>query len=164
MANAQSEQRENNGGDKAMGENITMKQEKEIVAKMTNREYRSALTRIFDNIHENYKLRYFYIFVTEKLKRDPGYVEPEEQTAVECCSNLSDYGKLIIDMVHEIDETDTKFLMQVYTIMRRHIEKEANSERSKNVSNYDGSIIKMLNGATEKQKERLYHFISSYLS
>lgn len=34
-----------------------------------------------------------------------------------------DYGELIIEMVHKIDKTDTKFLMQVYTIMHRHIEK-----------------------------------------
>ena len=35
---------------------------------MTNEEYREELKKIFDNIDENYKLRWFYKFVTEKLK------------------------------------------------------------------------------------------------
>ncbi|MBD5545814.1 MAG: hypothetical protein HDQ97_00135 [Lachnospiraceae bacterium] len=35
-----------------------------------------------------------------------------------------DYGELIIEMVHRIDKTDDKFLMQIYTIMRRHMKKE----------------------------------------
>lgn len=35
---------------------------------MTNEEYREELHNIFDNIHENYKLRWFYRFITEKLR------------------------------------------------------------------------------------------------
>lgn len=35
-----------------------------------------------------------------------------------------DYGELIIEMVHKIGKTDDKFLMQIYTIMRRHMKKE----------------------------------------
>ena len=37
-------------------------------AEMTNEEYREELTKIFENIHENYKLRWFYRFITEKLR------------------------------------------------------------------------------------------------
>lgn len=35
---------------------------------MTNEEYREELKKIFDSIDENYKLRWFYRFITEKLK------------------------------------------------------------------------------------------------
>lgn len=38
------------------------------VPEMTNEEYRNALASIFANIHENYKLRWFYVFITEKLR------------------------------------------------------------------------------------------------
>ncbi len=34
-----------------------------------------------------------------------------------------DYGPLIIELVKKIDKNDRKFLMQVYTIVHRHIEK-----------------------------------------
>ena len=40
----------------------------EKCVEMTNEEYREALKSIFDNIHENYKLRWFYRFIMEKLK------------------------------------------------------------------------------------------------
>ena len=46
-------------------------QEEESVdynAKMTNEEYREELKKIFSDIHENYKLRWFYRFIIEKLK------------------------------------------------------------------------------------------------
>ena len=36
---------------------------------MTNEEYREKLKNIFDNVEDNRLLRYFYIFVSEKLKR-----------------------------------------------------------------------------------------------
>lgn len=35
---------------------------------MTNDEYRLELKKVFDNIEDNYILRWFYRFVTEKLK------------------------------------------------------------------------------------------------
>lgn len=35
---------------------------------MTNEEYREELKNIFSDIHENYKLRWFYRFIIEKLK------------------------------------------------------------------------------------------------
>ena len=35
---------------------------------MTNEEYREELKKIFSDIHENYKLRWFYRFIIEKLK------------------------------------------------------------------------------------------------
>lgn len=35
---------------------------------MTNEEYRIELRKIFDNIEENYILRWFYRFITEKTK------------------------------------------------------------------------------------------------
>lgn len=34
-----------------------------------------------------------------------------------------DYGKMIIELIEEMDESDYKFLMQVYTIVHRHIKK-----------------------------------------
>lgn len=40
----------------------------EYPAEMTNEEYRIELNRIFSEIQENYKLRWFYLFVTEKTK------------------------------------------------------------------------------------------------
>lgn len=36
---------------------------------MTNEEYREELSNIFSSIDDNRILRYFYIFVSEKLKR-----------------------------------------------------------------------------------------------
>ena len=39
------------------------------VLEMTNEEYRVELEKIFDSIDDNRILRYFYIFVSEKLKR-----------------------------------------------------------------------------------------------
>lgn len=35
---------------------------------MTNEEYREEIKKIFDGIQENYKLRWFYIFISEKIK------------------------------------------------------------------------------------------------
>lgn len=45
-----------------------MDERQKDVLEMTNEEYREELAKIFENIHENYKLRWFYIFVTEKLR------------------------------------------------------------------------------------------------
>lgn len=40
------------------------------------------------------------------------------------CTGFPDYKALIIEMVQNIDEkTDNKFLIQIYTIIHRHIEK-----------------------------------------
>lgn len=36
---------------------------------MTNEEYREELRKLFDGVDDNRLLRYFYIFVSEKLKR-----------------------------------------------------------------------------------------------
>lgn len=38
------------------------------VPEMTNEEYREALAKIFEEIRENYKLRWFYMFVIEKTR------------------------------------------------------------------------------------------------
>ena len=35
---------------------------------MTNEEYREELRKLFDDVNENYKLRWFYLFVNEKLR------------------------------------------------------------------------------------------------
>lgn len=35
---------------------------------MTNEEYREELKKIFAGINENYKLRWFYLFVSEKIR------------------------------------------------------------------------------------------------
>ena len=40
----------------------------ECSTEMTNEEYREELKKIFSDIHENYKLRWFYRFIIEKLK------------------------------------------------------------------------------------------------
>lgn len=45
-----------------------MDEREEDVLEMTNEEYRSELNKIFSSIHENYKLRWFYRFITEKLR------------------------------------------------------------------------------------------------
>lgn len=47
-----------------------MEDTKEIeeLEQMTNEEYREELNKIFSDIHENYKLRWFYVFITEKLR------------------------------------------------------------------------------------------------
>ena len=45
-----------------------MDERKADVLEMTNEEYRQELANIFGGIHENYKLRWFYIFITEKLR------------------------------------------------------------------------------------------------
>lgn len=34
---------------------------------MTNEEYRERIRSEFENIHENYKLKWFYKFIMEKL-------------------------------------------------------------------------------------------------
>lgn len=36
----------------------------------TNEELREMLNEIFQNVNENYKLRWFYEFAVEKLKRE----------------------------------------------------------------------------------------------
>lgn len=36
---------------------------------MTNEQYRAELQKLFANVDDNRLLRYFYIFVFEKLKR-----------------------------------------------------------------------------------------------
>ncbi len=50
-----------------------MEDTKEIeeLNEMTNEEYREELEKIFDSIDDNRLLRYFFIFVSEKLKRVP---------------------------------------------------------------------------------------------
>ena len=35
---------------------------------MTNEQYREELNKMFADLDENYKLRWFYIFVKEKLR------------------------------------------------------------------------------------------------
>lgn len=41
----------------------------EYPAEMTNKEYRGELDRMFGELDDNRLLRYFYIFVSEKIKR-----------------------------------------------------------------------------------------------
>ncbi len=43
----------------------------EYPAEMTNEEYRVELDRMFGELDDNRLLRYFYIFVSEKIKRVP---------------------------------------------------------------------------------------------
>ena len=45
-----------------------MDERKDDVLEMMNEEYRAELNKIFSDIHENYKLRWFYVFITEKLR------------------------------------------------------------------------------------------------
>ena len=44
------------------------KEVRDYNVEMTNEEYRDALRNIFDNIHENYKLRWFYRFIVAKIE------------------------------------------------------------------------------------------------
>lgn len=37
---------------------------------MTNEEYRNGLQELFANVQENYKLRWFFIFTSERLRLD----------------------------------------------------------------------------------------------
>lgn len=53
----------------SQGKVIAMNEREDDVLEMTNEEYREELERIFDSIDDNRLLRYFYIFVSEKLKR-----------------------------------------------------------------------------------------------
>ena len=39
-----------------------------VAEMMTNEEYREELARMFSEIDENYKLRWFYLFVKEKTR------------------------------------------------------------------------------------------------
>lgn len=41
----------------------------EYPVEMTNEEYRVELDRLFGELDDNRLLRYFYIFVSEKIKR-----------------------------------------------------------------------------------------------
>ena len=41
----------------------------EYSAEMTNEEYRIELDRMFEELDDNRLLRYFYVFVSEKIKR-----------------------------------------------------------------------------------------------
>ena len=52
----------------SQGKVIAMNEREEDVLEMTNEEYRAELNKIFSDIHENYKLRWFYVFITEKLR------------------------------------------------------------------------------------------------
>lgn len=36
--------------------------------KLTNEEYREKLYQLFKTVDDNYKLRWFYIFIIEKLR------------------------------------------------------------------------------------------------
>lgn len=46
-----------------------MDERQKDVLEMTNEEYRIELEKMFDSVDDNKILRYFYIFVSEKLKR-----------------------------------------------------------------------------------------------
>lgn len=46
-----------------------MNERENNVLEMTNEEYRVELNEMFKSIEDNRLLRYFYIFVSEKLKR-----------------------------------------------------------------------------------------------
>ena len=46
-----------------------MDKDTEYCGEMTNEEYREELKKMFDGVEDNRLLRYFFIFVSEKLKR-----------------------------------------------------------------------------------------------
>lgn len=48
---------------------VVVDERKEDVLEMTNEEYREELKKLFADVEDNRILRYFYIFVSEKLKR-----------------------------------------------------------------------------------------------
>ena len=41
----------------------------------------------------------------------------------EACVDVPDYKELVINMLRELDESDNRFLIQIYTIVHRHMEK-----------------------------------------
>ena len=45
---------------------VNQSENKEYSEYMTNEQYREELKKMFDNLDENYKLRWLYIFVKEK--------------------------------------------------------------------------------------------------
>ena len=47
---------------------VNQSENKEYSEYMTNEQYREELKKMFDNLDENHKLRWFYIFVKEKLR------------------------------------------------------------------------------------------------
>ena len=49
--------------------------------------------------------------------------EVQTGNTVDVCVNDPDYKRLIIDMIQDMDKSDDKFLIQIYTIVHRHIEK-----------------------------------------
>ena len=49
--------------------------------------------------------------------------EIQTGNTVDACVNAPDSKRLIIDMIQDMDKSDDKFLIQIYTIVHRHIEK-----------------------------------------
>ena len=49
---------------------VALDEREDEFREMTNEEYREELRKIFDNIHENYKLRWFYRFTVQTLRDD----------------------------------------------------------------------------------------------
>jgi len=49
---------------------------------MTNEQYRTELKALFNNTDDNRLLRYFYIFVSEKMRKVLGgsYIENEKES------------------------------------------------------------------------------------
>ena len=47
---------------------VALDEREDEFREMTNEEYRVELNKIFSDIHENYKLMWFYVFITEKLR------------------------------------------------------------------------------------------------
>ncbi len=41
----------------------------------------------------------------------------------EVCVDVPDYKELVINMLRELDESDNRFLIQIYTIVHRHMKK-----------------------------------------
>lgn len=42
--------------------------DKKLDSFMTNEEYRKEINEIFENINENYKLKWFYNFIVKKIE------------------------------------------------------------------------------------------------
>ena len=47
---------------------VNQSENKEYSEYMTNEQYREELNKMFEDLDENYKRRWFYIFVKEKLR------------------------------------------------------------------------------------------------
>lgn len=86
---------------------------------MSNEEYRKYIREMIDQLENEDDLRKIYNKVHRYFVREGALP----------CAQKEDYSmgevskQLIIEMVKRIDDSDEKFLRQIYTILKRHLER-----------------------------------------